>query len=238
MNAIISEPTWGYHMNDSIYTLSCPPYLKWAKRFDQQNWNRLGVVVWDAQTQRITHMFGSQTLRILEEAQKSKAWKKKGLVVGTIAYRITMPADKKAKGKVTENPTENKMEKDDWCLTNAIQLSPSQTKEFLSYLEQNDAKLKEIIAKENEERKRILGQVYSLILSWRRERKAKEGFITPEIKREPKPPINDGILIPQGKYYTIAQVAEICGVTVRTVTVWLKKGKLHGVDLPEMGNNI
>jgi hypothetical protein len=164
--------------------------------------------------------------------------KKKGLVVGTIAYRTTTPADNKVKGKVTENQTENKMEKDDWCLVNTIQLSPSQTKEFLSYLEQNDAKLKEIIAKENEECSRILGKVYSLILSWRRERKAKEGLITPETRQEPKPPVNDGISIPQGKYYTIAHVAEVCGVTVRTVTVWLKKGKLHGVDLPGMGKII
>lgn len=235
MNAIISEPTWGYHMNDTIYTLSCPPCPTWARHFDQQSWNRLGVVVWDAQIRRITHLFGSQAMRILEEARASKVWRKKGLVVGKIAYRITMPADKKAKDKVTKQITENKAEKDDWCLTNTIQLSPSQTKQFLSFLEQNDAKLKEIIAKENEERGRILGEVYSLILSWRRERKAKEVLITPDIKQEPKPPANNGISIPQGKYYTISQVAEMCGVTGRTVTAWVKKGKLHGIDLPGMG---
>jgi len=235
MNAVISEPTWGYHMNDSIYTLSCPPCPMWAKRFDQQSWNRLGVVVWDAQIQRITHLFGSQAMRILEKTRESNAWRKNGLVVGEIAYRITMPADKRAKGKVTKQLTEKKAEKDDWCLTNTIQLSPSQSKQFLSFLEQNDAKLKEIIAKENEERSRILGEVYSLILSWRRERKAKETLITPEIKLDPKPPANNGISIPQGKYYTIAQVAETCGVTARTVTTWVKKEKLHGIDLPGMG---
>jgi len=195
----------------------------------------LGVVVWDAQIQRITHLFGSQAMRILEEARESKVWRKKGLVVGEIAYRITMPADKKPKGKVTERLTENKAEKDDWCLTNTIQLSPNQSKQFLSFLEQNDAKLKEIIAKENEERSRILGKVYSLILSWRWERKAKETLITPEIKLDPKPPANNGISIPQGKYYTIAQVAEMCGVTARTVTAWVKKEKLHGIDIPGMG---
>ena len=238
MNAIIFEPTWGYHINDSIYTLSCHPRPKWAKRFDQQSWNRLGVVVWDAQIQRITHLFGSQTMRILEESRVSKVWRKKGLVVGEIVYQITMPADKKSKDKVSEQPTENKAEKDGWCLSNTIHLSPSQSKQFLSFLEQNEAKLKEIIVKENEERGRLLGKAYSLILSWRRERKAKEALITPEIKQGPKPPANNGISIPQGKYYTIAQVAEMCGVTVRTVTVWLKKGKLHGVDLPGMGKII
>ena len=235
MNAIISEPTWGYHMNDSIYTLSCPPCPKWVKRFDQQSWNKLGVVVWDAQIQRITHLFGSQAMRILEEARESKVWRKKGLVVGEIAYRITIPADKKSKGKVTEQLTENKAEKDDWCLTNTIQLSLGQSKQFLSFMEHNEEKLKEIIIKENEEQSRILGEVYSLILSWRRERKAKETLITPDIKQDPKPPTHSDISIPQGKYYTIAQVAEICGVTTRTVTTWVKNEKLHGIDLPEMG---
>ncbi len=235
MNAIISEPTWGYHMNDSIYTLSCPPYPTWAKRFDQQSWNRLGLVVWDIQTQRITHLFGSQAMRILEESRASKVWKRKGLVIGEIVYRITMPADKKSKGKISELPTENKAEKDSWCLSNTIQLSPSQSKQFLSYLEQNEAKLKEIIVKENEERGRLLGKAYSLILSWRRQRKAKEALIIPNEKQDPKLPENNSISIPQGKYYTLAHVAEICGVTARTVTTWVKKEKLYGIDLPGMG---
>jgi len=235
MNAIISEPTWGYHMNDSIYTLSCPPYPKWAKKFDQQDWNKLGVVVWDAEIQRITHLFGSQAMRILEVSRESKAWRKKGLVVGEIVYRITMPADKKSKGKISKLPTENKTEKDGWCLSNTIQPSPSQSKQFLSYLEQNEAKLKEIIVKENEERGRLLGKAYSLILTWRRGKKAKEALITPNEKQDPKLPENNGISIPQGKYYTIAQIAEMCGVTARTVTTWVKKEKLHGIDLPGMG---
>lgn len=197
--------------------------------------NKLGVVVWDAEIQRITHLFGSQAIRILEESRKSKAWRKKGLVVGEIVYRITMPADKKPKGKVSHLPTENKAEKDGWCLSNTIQLSPIQSKQFLSFLEQNEEKSKEIIAKENEERGRLLGKAYSLILSWRRDRKAKEALITPNVKQDPKPPTNNGISIPQGKYYIIAQVAEMCGVTARTVTTWVKKEKLPGIDLPGMG---
>lgn len=235
MNEVVSEPTWGYHINDSIHTISCPPCPKWAKRFDQQSWNRLGVVVWDTQIQRITHLFGSQAMRILEEARESKVWGKKGLVVGEIVYRITIPKGKKSKGKVTEQSKESKAEKDGWCLSNTIQLSPSQSKQFLSFLEQNEERLKEIIAKENEERGRILGDVYSLILSWRRERKAKEALITPDIKQDPNPPVINGILIPQGRYYTIAQIAEMCGVTSRTVTTWVKNEKLHGIDLPGMG---
>jgi hypothetical protein len=159
----------------------------------------------------------------------------KRLVVGEIVYQITMLVDKKSKGKVSKQPTENKAEKDGWRLSNTIQLSPNQSKQFLSFLEQNEVKLKEIIAKENEERGRILGEAYSLILSWRRERKTTEALITPDIKQDTKPPTPSGISIPEGKYYTIVQVAEMCGVTGRTVTTWVKKEKLHGVDLPGMG---
>ena len=79
---------------------------------------------------------------MLEESRESTVWRKKGLVVGEIVYRITMPADKQAKGKVSEQPTENKAEKDGWCLSNTIQLSPSQSKQFISFLEQHEEKLK------------------------------------------------------------------------------------------------
>lgn len=77
MNATISEPTWGYQMNDSIYTLSFPPCPPWAKSFVQQNWNKLGIVVWNNGIQQIAHLFGSQTMCILEESRESKVWRKR-----------------------------------------------------------------------------------------------------------------------------------------------------------------
>ena len=43
------------------------------------------------------------------------------------------------------------------------------------------------------------------------------------------------VTIRHGKYLTIAQVAEISGVKKRTVSEWLKNGRLNGLDLPGVG---
>lgn len=55
-------------------------------------------------------------------------------------------------------------------MINTIQLSPDQTRQFSLFLEEREAKLHNVIQEEEKESKRILGQVYSLILSWRKER--------------------------------------------------------------------
>lgn len=122
---------------------------------------------------------------------EKKDWLLETWFIGSQCRRI-----RNRKVKCSEQPTENKAEKDGWCLSNTIQLSPSQSKQFLSFLEQNEEKLKDIIAKENEERSRILGEVYSLILSWHRERKAKETLITPDKKQDTKPATHSGVSIP------------------------------------------
>lgn len=41
--------------------------------------------------------------------------------------------------------------------------------------------------------------------------------------------------IPNGKYLTVTQVAETCGVNEKTVFAWIKKALLKGIDLPRLG---
>lgn len=79
------NPVWGFHLNESIYSLSCPPYPKWAKSWEQEKWHTLGIVVWDAHVNRVTHLRGSQAQHILEQSRQSEAWKKEGLLVGEVA---------------------------------------------------------------------------------------------------------------------------------------------------------
>ncbi|GER78820.1 hypothetical protein DIM_09010 [Candidatus Denitrolinea symbiosum] len=68
-----------------------------------------------------------------------------------------------------------------------------------------------------------MGQVYSLILSWRKERKKCDASVKPSAVQETNSAPTSAVTIPHGKYLTIAQVAEICGVKEKTVSVWLKK---------------
>lgn len=70
MTDAYQAPTWGFHLNETIYLSSCPPCPKWASSWEQKNWYKLGVVVWDARINRITHLHGSQAANILEQSQR------------------------------------------------------------------------------------------------------------------------------------------------------------------------
>ena len=238
MIASTQNSEWGYHINETIYSYSCPPCPTWANSWEQQNWHKLGVVVWDARTSRVTHMFGSQAVNILEMSRKSRSWKKKGLIVGEIAYRITLPSNQKSKKKA-EEPTDMKPpEEDGWCLTNTIQLPPDQAKEFVSFLEMQEETLEKVVQAEAAEKRRILGKVYSLILSWSKERKEGKAQAVTMEHQESKPDVPKAISIPDGKYLTIAQVAKICAVQEKTVSGWLRLGFLKGLELPGLGQII
>ncbi len=226
---------WGFHLNESSYSSSCPPCPKWTSSWEEQNWHKLGVLVWDARINRVTHLDGSQALQILEQSRQSESWKKEGLLVGEVAYRITIPSNKKSKSKIADEPGPKPSQEDGWRLTNTIQLAPDRAQQFVSFLEQHEANLKKVMEAESAERGRILAQVYSLILSWRDERKKGSDSIETSAVQEAKSVPNNAVNIPDGKYLTITQVAEICGVKKRTVSVWLKEGRLNGLDLPGLG---
>jgi len=196
----------------------------------------LGVVIWDAQINQVTHLYGSQAVAILEQSRKSASWKKEGLLVGEVAYRITIPSTKKSKRKTEDQSEQKPSQEDGWCLTNTIQLAPDQAQQFVSFLERYAANLERVVMEETAERRRILGKAYSLILSWADERKKEtvasdSSKVVPERDAEPK----GAVSIPQGKYFTISQVAEICAVKERTVSDWLKKGLVKGITVPGLG---
>jgi len=224
---------WGFHLNETIYSVSSPPCPKWAKPLEQQNWQKLGVVVWDTRVNRVTHLHGNQALHVLEQSRQSKSSKKEGLLVGEVAYRFTIPSNRKSKSRIADQPESKPSQEDGWCLTNTIELAPNQAQAFISFLEQHEADLKKVVIAEATERRRILEQVYSLILSWRNERTKGDNFaktnVVQEIKSAPT------VTIPYGKYLTIAQVAEICDVKKITVSAWLKKGLLKSLNLPGLG---
>ena len=229
------EQTWGFHLNEHIYSSSCPPCPQWANSWKARNWRKLGVVLWDSQINRVTHLGGSQALRILDNLRKSDPWKKDGLLVGEVAYQLTIPSDKKTKKKCEDQSEIEPLQEDGWCLTNTIQLSPDQTHQFLSFLLQRETILRKVAEEEEAERKRILARVYSMILGWETERGQSNASIQSKVVQEPKSAPAGAVSIPKGKYLTVSQVAEICGVQGRTVTMWLKKGLLKGLELPGLG---
>lgn len=150
------EQLWGFHLNETIYSLLGPPCPKWANSRDHQNWHKLGVVVWDAQISRATHLYGSQAIRILDHSRQSDTWKNDGLLVGEVSYRMTIPSNKKSK-KRNDDQTEMKpLQEDGWCLSNTIHLSPDQAQQFISFLEKQETSLERVVKAEESERRRIL----------------------------------------------------------------------------------
>jgi len=176
MTASNKDPMWGFHLNQTLYSSSCPAYPKWASSWEQQNWNKLGVVVWDARINRVTYLHGSQAVSILEQLRQSESWKEQGVLVGEVAYQITIPSTRKSKRKTEDQLEEKPSHEDGWCLTHTIQLMPDQAQEFVSFLAQHETNLEKVIQAETAERRRILGQAYSLILSWRDEREKGDAF--------------------------------------------------------------
>jgi hypothetical protein len=229
------EQTWGFHLNEHVYSLPYHPCPKWANSREQQSWRQIGVVVWDAQVNRVTHLRGSQAVSILDNLRKSDTWKKDGLLVGEVAYQLTIPSDKKTKKKSEDQYETKPLQENGWCLTNTIQLSPDQTHQFLSFLLQRETILRKVAEEEEAERKRILARVYSMILSWETEREQSSASIKSKVVEEPKSAPTGAVSIPQGKYLTVSQVAKICGVQDRTVSMWLNKGLLKGLELPGLG---
>jgi hypothetical protein len=95
--------------------------------------------------------------------------------------------------------------------------------------------LEMVVKAETAERRRILEQVYSLIMSSGNERKSSNAVVNNDQVQKPNSLPDNAFAIPRGKYLTIAQVTETCGVNKRTVTTWLKKGLLKSLDLPGLG---
>ena len=153
-----------------MYSSSYPQPPKWVTGWNEERWSKLGVVVWDAQLQLVTHLRGSEALDHLSHLRYSDTWKRDGLLVGETVYTITIPNNTRSKkGKQDQEEVKSEI-KGGWRLTNTIQLSPDQTKQFFLFLEEKEEKLHNIVSEEESERRKILGQVYSLILSRRRER--------------------------------------------------------------------
>ncbi|MBI4762835.1 MAG: hypothetical protein HZC39_13105 [Chloroflexi bacterium] len=114
----------GFHLNETIFSVSSPPCPNWASSWEEENWHKIGVVVRDARVKRVTHLHGNQALHILEQSRQSKSWKKKGLLVGKVAYRFTNPSNRKSKSRIADQPESEPSQEDGWCLTNTIELAP------------------------------------------------------------------------------------------------------------------
>jgi hypothetical protein len=94
------------------YFASSPNPPSWLTQLQQQDWERRGVVLWDADLRIVAHLYAGYVIELLEYLQGNGAWNTKGLVIGSPAFRLSTNSIRTPSTKIGG----------DWVLKNQIEL--------------------------------------------------------------------------------------------------------------------
>lgn len=221
-STVLDQITWGIHLNFEGHFASPPPPLSWLTQLQQQDWQRRGVVLWDADLRIVAHLYAGYALELLEHLQGNDTWKTEGLVIGSPAFQLSSNSTNTPSTKLGG----------ELVLKNQIELGADQAQTLVEFLSAQENLLKLISSYDKEIAKQALNKVYRLIADYgRKVRERKEDRELIE-NREPKIIPTS---IPRGRYFTVYQAAQICNVTSKQVRAWIRKGKLEALDLHGLG---
>ena len=223
---VLNRISWGAHINPTRYEKFSPEFPDWLNPLQKQEWRERGLVLWDATTKVVTHLYANYALRILETMKDTDTWKTDGYVIGSPMYQMSIS------DTTDERIENNEHEKDGWVLTNQIKLSPKHSYEFFCFLVSEEKALTLIAAHENKDVCEAYAIVFDILLELKRKKRE------PQEKADKKDPLIKKITptsLPKGEYFTIPQIAEICSVSVKQITKWIQKGNIEAIDLPGMG---
>jgi len=81
-------------------------YPDWLNPLRKHEWRDQGIVVWDATTQVVTHLYANYALKILEILKETDTWKTEDLIIGSPAYRMSIldTTDEQLENKGLESP--------------------------------------------------------------------------------------------------------------------------------------
>lgn len=99
-STVLDQTTWGIHLNFEGYFASPPPPPSWLTQLQEQDWQRRGVVLWDADHRIVTHVYAGYALELLEQLQDNSAWKTKGLVIGSPTFQLSSNSENTPSTKV------------------------------------------------------------------------------------------------------------------------------------------
>ncbi|MBI3165252.1 MAG: helix-turn-helix domain-containing protein [Chloroflexi bacterium] len=221
-STVLDQTTWGIHLNFEGHFASPPNPPSWLTQLQQQDWQRRGIVLWNAEIRVVAHLYAGCALDLLEHLQGNDAWKTEGLVIGSPAFQLS--------ANLVSTPSTNVA--GDWVLKSQIELSADQTQAIIEFLTTQKTLLKRISLYDKEDAEESLRQVYRLIATYGR--KVREGKKNGRLLEATKPSILP-IFIPRGSYFTIYQAAQICNVTSKQIRAWIRKGTLEALDLPGLG---
>ena len=221
-STVLDQTTWGIHLNFEGHFASPPNPPSWLTQLQQQDWQRRGVVLWDADLRIVAHPYASYVLELLEHLQGNDIWKTEGLVIGSPAFQLSSNSTNTPSTKLGG----------ELVLKNQIELGTDQAQTLVEFLSAQENLLKLISLYDKEDAEQALNKVYRLIAAYGRkvwERKGDRELIE---NKEPKV-IPTSIL--RGSYFTVYQAAQVCQVTSKQIRAWIRKGKLEAFDLPGLG---
>jgi hypothetical protein len=223
---VLNQDLWGAHINPTKYEKFFPEYPDWLNPHQKHQWRDQGLVIWDATTQVVTHLYANYALRILETMKDTDTWKTDSYVIGSPVYRMSF-SDTTDKQPGTIGSPQN-----GWVLTNKIALSSMQAKKFLDFLLAEKEMLFLIAADENKDVREAYAMVVNLLIGNRRKKSGRKERVD---QKDPLTKKITPISLPKGEYFTIPQIAEICNVSTKRIKRWIQKGDIEAIDLPGMG---
>jgi hypothetical protein len=221
-STVLDQTTWGIHLNFEGYFASPPNHPSWLTQLQQQDWQRRGVVLWDAVLRIVAHLYAGYVLELLECLQDRDTWKTEGLVIGSPAFQLSTSSAKTPSIKLAG----------DWVLKNQIEFSADQAQILFKFLPAQENLLKHISSYDKEDAKQAISKVYRLIASYDRKVRERKGDKELIGSREPEVIPTS---IPRGNYFTVYQAAQVCHATSKQVRAWIRKGKLEAFNLPGLG---
>jgi len=221
-STVLVQNTWGMHLNFEGHFSSPTSCPAWLTQLQQQDWQRRGIVVWNADLRMVAHLYAEYALELLEHLQCNDAWKTNGLVVGSPAFLLSTSS--------ADNPSPRM--RGARILENQMELRPDQVQVLIEFLTAQESLLKRISFYDKEDAEQAISKVYQLIAAYGR--RVREGKKSDKLIEATKPNILP-IFIPRGNYFTVHQAAQICHAASKQVRGWIRKGKLEAFDLPGLG---
>ena len=224
LSTVLDRTTWGIHLNFEGHFASPPNPPSWLTQLQQQDWQRRGVVLWNADLHIVSHLYASYALELLEHLQGTDAWETEGLVIGSPAFQLSSSHAGTPSTKIGGEVV----------LRNQIELSANQAQTLVEFLTAQESLLKRISSYDKENAKQALNEVYQLIAAYGRRIREGKGREDRESIEGNEPKIVP-IPIPRGSYFTVYQAAQICHATSKQIRAWIRKGKLEALNLPGLG---
>lgn len=212
---VINQTIWGIHLNFDEYLASPPSFPDWLNTHQEQDWQRRGIVVWNANLRIVTHLYASYALELLEQMLENNEWKSNSFIIGSPTYKLSSET---VNGTVT--------------FENKIELTSGQAMDFYDFLSAHKKLLEHIAVRDEEAAKDALRTIFRMIAVYGRQvREGKKANKPIEITTTSIRPT----VIPRGNYFTVYQAAQVCHATSKQIRAWIRKGKLEALNLPGLG---